>query len=96
MTPITKAWWKDTLERFVWTVIQGGLGILTLDALGWVDFGDLELWKAAAAGGAAAGLSFVKSVAAKRLSSGETAQLGVETYNYTASGPGAAGDLADA
>ncbi len=91
MLETTRAWWKDALERLLWTFVQGALAIPTLDGLGWVDFGEVDLWKAMAAGGTMAAFSFIKTVAAKRLSEGSTAQLGAKTYSYTEAGPGAAG-----
>ena len=84
------AWFRDTLERLVWTAIQGALAVVTAQGLGWVELGDGDLWKAAAAGGLAAALSFVKSLAAGRAQGG-TAQLGATTYSYTEAGPGSAG-----
>ena len=84
------AFWKDTLERLLWTWVQGATSVLTLDQFGWIDLQDGELWKAAAAGGLAAVFSFAKALAAQRLMGG-TAQLGTKTYSYTESGPGSAG-----
>lgn len=96
MTPITRAWWKDTLERLVWTFVQGALGTTgTIELVEAITKRDLELGFlfSMLAGGVGAVLAFVKSLAAKRLSEGGTAQLGAQTYSYTESGPGAAGDL---
>ena len=87
----TRAFWKDALERLIWTATQGALAVLTASQFGWVELGDGELWKAAASGGLAAGLSFIKSFAAIRLSAGGTAQMGAHTYSYTEAGPGSAG-----
>ena len=95
MSDATKAWLKDTAERFFWTAVQGALSIPILDSFGWVELGDGMMWKAMAAGGVGAVLSLVKSIAAGRLG-GSTAQLGTKTYSYTEAGPGSAGpDLAD-
>lgn len=91
MTDTTKAWWKDALERLAWTALQGALSIPILEGLGWVELGDQTVWKAAAAGGIVAALSFVKSLAASRIGGDGTAQLGATTYSYTETGPGAAG-----
>lgn len=89
---MTKAWFKDTLERLLWTAVQGALTVLTLDQFGWIQLVDGELWKAAAGGAVAGTFSFLKSVAASRLAdSGGTAQLGTKTYSYTEPGPGSAG-----
>lgn len=86
-----RAWWKDAAERLFWTALQGALAILTAQQLGWFDLGDGDLWKAAAAGGVGSSLSFIKSLAATKLSAGGTAQLGMRTYSYTEAGPGSAG-----
>lgn len=91
MTNDTKAWWKDALERLTWTFIQGALAVPTLAQFGWIEIGDGGFWKTAAGGGLMAAFSFIKSFAAKRLSEGDTAQLGSKTYSYTESGPGSAG-----
>jgi hypothetical protein len=91
MTDTTKAWWKDALERLLWTFIQGATAILTAAQFGWVEMGDGQLWKAAAAGGVAAVFSLLKSFAAERLTASRTAQWGAKTYSYTEQGPGSAG-----
>lgn len=91
MDSTVNAWWKDAAERLFWTAVQGSTAILTAQQLGWFDLGDGDLWKAAAAGGVGACFSFVKSLAATRLSRGDTAQLGAATYSYTEPGPGSAG-----
>lgn len=94
MTEDRWAWWKDTAERLIWTFVQGAIGVpigveiieLLTDtelAIGYL-FGML-------AGGIGAVLSFVKSVAADKLTRGGTAQMGVHTYSYTEAGPGSAG-----
>lgn len=87
----TRAWWRDALERLVWTFLQGAIAILTVNQFGLIELVDDELWKAAAAGGVGASLSLIKSFAATKLSQGDTAQLGAHTYSYTETGPGAAG-----
>lgn len=87
----TRAWWKDAAERLLWTFIQGALAVLTADQFGLIELVDGELWKAAAAGGIGSALSFIKSLASVRTSTGGTAQLGVRTYSYTEPGPGSAG-----
>lgn len=87
----TRAWWKDAGERLAWTFVQGALAILTAQQFGWIELGDGDLWKAAAAGGIGSSLSFIKALASTRLSRGGTAQLGMRTYSYTAAGPGSAG-----
>lgn len=89
---ITKAWWKDTAERLVWSFIQGALSIPIMDGFGWIEMTDGEIWKTAAAGGVVGGLAFIKSIAADRLSPGGTAQLGVNTYSYTEPWPGINGE----
>lgn len=85
------AWWKDTIERLAWTFVQGALAVPTLDGLGWIDLGESTLWQSMAAGGVMASFSFIKSLAGRVLTDDGTAQLGVRTYSYNASGPGAAG-----
>jgi hypothetical protein len=89
-----RAWGKDAAERLFWTFVEGSIGILVVQQLGWIELGDGELWKAAAAGGVSSSLSFIKSFASTRLSRGGTAQLGLSTYSYTAQGPGSAGSEA--
>lgn len=91
MNDTTKAWLKDTAERMFWTFIQGATAILTVHQLGWLELGDGELWKAAAAGGVGGVFSLLKAVAATRLGARSTAQLGTKTYSYTEAGPGSAG-----
>lgn len=86
----TKAWWKDAAERLLWTFVQGALAVVTAQQLGWVELGDGDVWKAAAAGGIGASLSFIKSLASSR-GRGGTAQMGLKTYSYTETGPGSAG-----
>lgn len=94
MRDSTLAWLKDAGERLVWTFIQGALGV----PIG-AEVYELITNKAVAvptlflmlSGGIAAVLSFIKSLAASKLSAGDTAQLGARTYSYTESGPGAAG-----
>ncbi len=76
------AWWRDAAERLIWTFAQGALAVITAQGFGWVELGDGDIWKAAAAGGLAASLSFIKSLAASRLSGGESAQLGTNTYSH--------------
>lgn len=85
------AWLKDTVERGVWTFIQGATAVLTAEQFDLLELGDGGLWTAAAAGGIGAIFSALKSAAAAKVSSGNTAQLGVKTYDYEAVGPGAAG-----
>jgi hypothetical protein len=85
------AWLKDTTERVFWTFVQGSTAILTVDQFGWVDFGDMNIWKAAVAGGAAAVFSLIKAAASSRIGAKGTAQLGTKTYAYEESGPGSAG-----
>ena len=95
MEDTQRAWWKDTAERMVWTFIQGATGwplaVALGDATGWVDLGDPNMWESMIVGGTMAVLSFLKSLAATRLSQGGTAQMGAHTYSYTEAGPGAAG-----
>lgn len=76
------AWWRDAAERLAWTFLQGALAIITAQGFGWVELGDGDIWKAAAAGGMAAALSLLKSIIATRLSGGSTAQLGANTYSH--------------
>ena len=91
MQDSTKAWWKDTAERLLWSAIQGALSIPIMESLGWIEVTNGEIWKTAAAGGVVGGLAFIKSVAASRLTSGGTSQFGFKTYSYTEAGPGTAG-----
>lgn len=94
MQDSTKAWWKDTLERLVWTFIQGALGVTTgveLVELFTNEEMALGTLFAMLAGGLGSVYSLIKSVAAERLSSGGTSQWGVKTYSYTEAGPGSAG-----
>ena len=86
-----KAFLLDTAERMFWTFVQGATGLLTVDALDWIDLGDITMWEAAGAGGVTALFSLLKSIAASRLAARNTAQLGVKTYAYEEAGPGAAG-----
>jgi len=91
MKDSTKAWWKDTAERLSWSFVQGALTVPIMDAFGWIDMINGELWKTAAAGGLMGVFAFLKSMAATKLSGGGTAQLGLKTYSYTEAGPGTAG-----
>ena len=68
----SKAWFRDALERLVWTFIQGALSALSVEA---VVTGDVSALIPAAVGGLSAALSFIKSLAAKHVGDPETAML---------------------
>lgn len=91
---VKKAWWKDTLERLGWTFLQGSFGsvgaIEIAEAMTGTDVA-LGMLFSMLVGGIGAVFSFIKSVAAAKVSEGGTAQLGAKTYSYTEPGPGAAG-----
>ena len=72
MTPLL----KDTLERAVWTFIQGFAGVLVLS--GTINVSVLQ---AAGIAGLMALFSFIKSLAAAKIGA-PTAQGGVNTYTY--------------
>ncbi len=57
-------WWRDALERIVWTFVQAFVGALLADAAGVLN---LDAVKAAGIAGLAAVLAVVKTVAASRI-----------------------------
>lgn len=82
----TADFWKDLVERLLWTFVEAFIGALLIIAIADVDLDALE---AAGAAGIAAVLSALKSTAAAQIkkSTGkdkpkQTAQLGTSTYTY--------------
>ena len=55
-------WWRDALERVLWTFVEVFVGGLAVG-----DLLSLETYQTAALAGAAAALAVVKTVAASRL-----------------------------
>lgn len=82
----TTAFWKDLVERLVWTFVEAFLGVVIAVQVADLDVAVLE---SAAAAGVAAVLSALKSVAAAQIKKAggktepeRTAQLGTTTYTY--------------
>ena len=81
----TADFWKDLIERLVWTFVEAFLGGLTVSA-----FTDVDALSAALIAGLGAVLSALKSIVAAKLKerrgeekNKQTAQLGAKTYSYT-------------
>lgn len=96
MQDTTRAFWKDTAERFAWTLLQAAAAVFAAHEIGWLDLTGGELWQNVGTAVMAAGASFLKALAATALTSGKTAQLGTHTYSYTEPGPGSAGGSMEA
>lgn len=62
--PYSKKWFADMAERAGWTFVQAALAAAPFEVLA---SGEPAAWRVALVGGVAATLSFLKSVAAKRL-----------------------------
>jgi hypothetical protein len=77
-----KLWLRDTLERALWTFVQGALAVVPVELLA---SGDLTAANAAFVGGVAAVLSLVKSVAATKIGDPHSASTSGQVW--TASGP---------
>lgn len=64
MNQTTRRYILDLAERVFWTFLQGGLGVITVDAL------DLPVWAVVPV---ATGLALLKGLVAKKIGSGNTA-----------------------
>jgi hypothetical protein len=69
---LNRPWVRDTAERVAWTFVQGAIGAVPVQQLAT---GDIDALTSAAVGGAAAVLSLVKAIAARKVGDPDTAAL---------------------
>jgi hypothetical protein len=69
---LDKPWVRDTAERVTWTFVQGAIGAVPVQQ---IVSGDIDALTSAAVGGAAAVLSLLKAVAARKVGDPDTAAL---------------------